>query len=670
MRVAMNATGVALHEAPATHWTVPGLAMNDLQANLRPLPLPLLSETLARYLSSCKPLLTPAEFAETQKYVANFATGAGPELQQLLERRAQQTAAEGSHWLSAWWEHFAYLSCRAPLPIKWNVFGTLLGCTAHADRHLRAARILHAFAEFYVHLLAGRLSPDVLDTRGSIPLCMRQYARLFASSRVPGEGVDTLVARPSTDGDAHHAAIFCEGHAYSLRLLRPADASSGGELRPVEVTTLAAGLASIDAHAARRGPSAHPLAALTALERDTWARARAATIESSTDNAAHVSRIEGSLVALTMDRASPSDVDELCAMSHEGGDGTSVWFDKPISLLTYANGRCGVNAEHAHFDAPVPARLFSYVSRRIASAEAHDDASRAPAAHAAGLSPLDGQATPLPATSASESWRPLDFTRLPAGVLAALAGAPAAFEETRRGNRLVPIRFEGGGRKEALPLRPLSADSLVQMALQLAQLRDQGELVATYESATTRRYAAGRTETIRSCSVASSAFARAMDDPAADRATRLRLLGAALKEHGDWLINCSSGRGVDRHLMGLRILAAGVGGPTPDIFTDPAYAKASTYHLSTSNTSVPGVGPRYDDIGGFGAPITDCYGVAYQIQEHSVRLMVTGDAKCVTRDARRFSKAVLQALADVFALVEDGAPEVLHAAVMGSKSKL
>ena len=55
------------------------------------------------------------------------------------------------------------------------------------------------------------------------------------------------------------------------------------------------------------------------------------------------------------------------------------------------------------------------------------------------------------------------------------------------------------------------------------------------------------------------------------------------------------------------------------------------------------------------APLVDCYGVAYQIQEHAVQCMVSSDGRCATRDATRFGAVVLGALADVFALIESGA---------------
>ena len=42
------------------------------------------------------------------------------------------------------------------------------------------------------------------------------------------------------------------------------------------------------------------------------------------------------------------------------------------------------------------------------------------------------------------------------------------------------------------------------------------------------------------------------------------------------------GHGVDCHLLGIRELAAELGLPTPDIFTDPTYIKSNHFTLSTS----------------------------------------------------------------------------------------
>lgn len=159
---------------PAAHWTIAGAATHELQSSLPSLPLPPLADTLRRYLDSCRPLLTAAEFAATEFAVTAFASETGPLLQRQLEERAQACVEKGTHWLAEWWDHYAYLSCRVPLPVKWNIFGTALNSSRSTQRLRRAARLALAAASFHVHLAAGRIAPDSLDTRGNIPLCMEQ----------------------------------------------------------------------------------------------------------------------------------------------------------------------------------------------------------------------------------------------------------------------------------------------------------------------------------------------------------------------------------------------------------------------------------------------------------------------------------------------------------------
>lgn len=59
----------------------------------------------------------------------------------------------------------------------------------------------------------------------------------------------------------------------------------------------------------------------------------------------------------------------------------------------------------------------------------------------------------------------------------------------------------------------VSPDSFIQMAIQLAYFKVYGHSVATYETAGTRRFSWGRTETCRSFSGVSEAFVRAMQIP-------------------------------------------------------------------------------------------------------------------------------------------------------------
>lgn len=68
--------------------------------------------------------------------------------------------------------------------MRYNTFGTLFkgeGTPDAPSRLRRAAALLHGSALFYLRLRAEAISPDCADTRGTVPLCMAQYRRLFAS---------------------------------------------------------------------------------------------------------------------------------------------------------------------------------------------------------------------------------------------------------------------------------------------------------------------------------------------------------------------------------------------------------------------------------------------------------------------------------------------------------
>lgn len=76
------------------------------------------------------------------------------------------------------------------------------------------------------------------------------------------------------------------------------------------------------------------------------------------------------------------------------------------------------------------------------------------------------------------------------------------------------------------------------------------------------------------------------------------------------------GKGVDRHLLGLRLLLK-PDEPKPAIFTDPAYAYSSHWNLSTSQIT-----SEFYDGYGWGEVVTDGYGIAYMVKENSLHFNV------------------------------------------------
>ncbi len=79
--------------------------------------------------------------------------------------------------------------------------------------------------------------------------------------------------------------------------------------------------------------------------------------------------------------------------------------------------------------------------------------------------------------------------------------------------------FDDFGTERAKALR-MSPDAFVQMAFQLAHQRAKGFVGATYESIATRHWRNGRTEAMRVVTPEVLRFVAAMQDPAADAATK------------------------------------------------------------------------------------------------------------------------------------------------------
>jgi carnitine O-palmitoyltransferase 1, liver isoform len=95
--------------------------------------------------------------------------------------------------------------------------------------------------------------------------------------------------------------------------------------------------------------------------------------------------------------------------------------------------------------------------------------------------------------------------------------------------------------------------------------RDTGRknFALTYESAMTRLFKDGRTETIRSLSDASCAFVRCMEDPKCTAEARRQALLAASNYHQTTSRKAMTGGGVDRHLFGLYVACMALGLEAP-----------------------------------------------------------------------------------------------------------
>ena len=95
--------------------------------------------------------------------------------------------------------------------------------------------------------------------------------------------------------------------------------------------------------------------------------------------------------------------------------------------------------------------------------------------------------------------------------------------------------------------------------------------MATYETATTRQFYHGRTETVRSCTLQALDFARSLYDPTVKNVDLITKLKTAINQHLELMDRSKSGQGCDRHLFGLKIMAIENNIALPAIFKDPLF---------------------------------------------------------------------------------------------------
>ena len=241
-----------------------------LQSALPRQPVPRLQDTIRKYLHTVRPLLTKDEFARTEKEAASFMqSGRARKSQALLVLKSWFAG----NYVSDWLEKYVYLRSRAPLLINSNYYG--LGYAYHIPSQVqtaRAALLAHNFARFKNLLESERLSPTTM--RGTVPVCMRQYERMFGLTRVPGRDMDWL-----QHCDSLHVAVAHKGAWWRVELLRDDKTPLAVEAIKYQLDIITAScrhLSGADPAPAslRYSDAEAKLPALTALGRTRWAEIR------------------------------------------------------------------------------------------------------------------------------------------------------------------------------------------------------------------------------------------------------------------------------------------------------------------------------------------------------------------------------------------------------------
>ncbi|XP_068244229.1 carnitine O-acetyltransferase-like isoform X1 [Palaemon carinicauda] len=600
----------------------------DDQESLPRLPVPPLEDTLNKYLKTVKPLVTDEEFRLTEELVKKFKSsdGVGPKLQQSLLERAKTK----DNWLYDWWMNTAYLDYRWPV-VVWSSPGLVFP--------LQEFKTLDDQLSFAAKMIVGALDYKKMVDEKSVPveymgkdkLDMSQYFNILGTCRIPGVTRDSIKFFGKESNPPKHIVVAHNNHFFKINVY-----CDNGEVLSVRQV-----LHQLRNVVERSTHPASPVGLLTTQNRNVWGKAYK-KIRKDKMNRASVDEIQQSIFLLALDGPIVNPTGNImtdAALNCVHGNGPegyagNRWYDKTLQFIVGKKGAVGLTYEHTPAEGPPIANLMDHIMDYIAS----------------GKDGLVAESKREPHAPVMELPRPqrLMFNISP-DIKQEIEDAKVSLQSLVDDLEMTCFNFTGFG-KDFIKSQKLSPDSFLQMAIQLAFYRIHKEPGAHYESASTRKFLYGRTETIRSCSVESVEFAETMLNPEVSVSDKCAALRKAVDAHKNYVKEAVNARGVDRHLLGLKLTAIESGFDVPTLFMDVGYIRSSHMRLSTSQ-----VPARCEAFMCFGPLVPDGYGCCYNPRPNNIMFGTSAFNSSPETDSATFREALEKSLMDMHdVLLQDG----------------
>ncbi|KAI7857913.1 acyltransferase ChoActase/COT/CPT [Circinella umbellata] len=547
------------------------------QNNLPKLPVPALGPTMQKYLKSVKAVVSEEEYKRTEAAVKEFETsGVGAKLQERLVKHASNPQVK--NWLDEWWLESAYMGYRDPVVIYVSYFFYYKDDKLRKLPAQRAAAITTAALEFKKQVVEKTLEPEY--AKGE-PMCMDSYKYMFNNCRIPKKPSDIEIAYDPTQHT--HIVAIRKNKFYVIDTVHNGQQLSTKELEQQFERV-------IETAGNEQGPA---VGALTTENRDNWTEYRETLLAANPENKKLLEQIESASFVVCLDDSTPVTRDEGSRACWHG-NGSNRFFDKPLQFIVFDNGKAGFNGEHSCMDGTATCRLNEYVTDGLAR------------------NTVDHGSNEIRANLPEPS--PMNF-QLNDTLKQNIQSAQQNFDTLIGKHELTVLAYQAYG-KDKIKKFKSSPDGYAQMVIQLAYYKMFGTSRPTYESAQTRKFQLGRTETARTVTEESVAFCKAMENPHLSREDKIAAFRAAVKVQGANMAECVNAHGADRHLFGLK-KSLQPGEEAPALFTDPNYAYSQHWYLSTSQLS-----SEHFDGYGWGQVVNDGFGCAYMIKKNALQFNV------------------------------------------------
>ncbi|KDR78870.1 hypothetical protein GALMADRAFT_244504, partial [Galerina marginata CBS 339.88] len=642
------------------------------------LPVPALRQTLDRYLNSLEPFLREDEsrggmsfvsaYALREKWANDFETGIGSTLQ---ERLLALDKVSPYNWLDDnFWLNKAYLEWRAPLLVNsnwWLAFcedslipSSALSGETNNNRAgttfwqiRRSAWLIHRMLQFRDNVSETSESPET-HILGS--WLVENTSKMFNIARIPEPFCDTLSEPPQPSSrSARSILLMLHDWCYSVAVYHPPSTNSSkfklhspGEIE----ARIRAVVLDVETRLAN-GERALPVGVLSADERDRWANNLQHLLSLSPTNRKTHQVMLHTLMGLSLDHTTynipptssvlpPSRIhrrtpaqssldSHLHTVRGTTQNVSNRFLDKAFTLIVDPSTRAGASGEHSPVDALVPSIVAEYGIVEGVDAEAFER-------HVSESSDVDGPGWErLDWVADEKMWKECRTAAERANTIIDNSDDSVFWFDEFGADWIKDI----GGYK-------LSPDAFIQMAIQLAWYRERGEFTGTYETVLTRMFKHGRTETLRTLSRESRLWVLSMVDPKAMNIERFKLLRDAISSHSRRTREAMTGRGFDRHLLGLRLLLRPLNAESAALFEDEVFERSSQWKLSTSGLSA---GLLFKGTG-FGAMYEDGYGINYLAAPKSVKFGIESKYSSPLTSTQGFKVAISTALMDMHKLCQ------------------
>ena len=657
------------------------------------LPVPPLEDTLNRYIDRIEPLQDSKQNKRTHDIV--FSPDNLEKLKLLHEKLVQYEANLAqdnpySSYIEQFW-YDSYLLYDASVVLNVNPFfqlqddPTLKDSLSHSISEngpygihtiqiKRTSKLVTSMLKFIQQLRQGSLKPDL--ARGGVPLSMDQYDKLFGSARIPpGPGENSCHLQ--TDRSSHHVIVMYKQQFYWFDVLdinnRPLF-KTPEELEWNLSSIIMDGNSSNDNGLTNNElESRVSFGVFTTESRRIWSNVRDYIYHSQDrTNWKNLKLIDSALFVICLDDIAFDDTpggqndlttSMLCGTSKvnldfkttvaplniQSGTCLNRWYDK-LQLIVTLNGKAGFNFEHTGVDGHTVLRLATDiytdsilgfargVTKNVLDIFNNNNKSQT-------FFLINDQNDDLIDKGKQGKHNIITIPRklewhVDPFLLSSLHFAETKISDLISQYELVTLDFKYYGGLHIKGQFKCSPDAFTQQIFQVAYYALYGKFETIYEPAMTKMFQNGRTEAIRSVTLASKKFVKSIFDRKATDEKRIQYLQESCKEHSRITKECSMGLGQDRHLYALYSIWNEMFKDTmllPGIFQDKAWSMLNTTVISTSNCGNPCLKNF-----GFGPVTPNGFGIGYIIRDESISLVVTSKHRQTKRFVSLLEKSFLE----------------------------